>query len=169
MFIVKRLQKDIHLKEKPIVVNSVVVKHFIRSVERNIEENRKNSATDYFILFGFYFLIVKDIVCLRINESDHQTRLYLFDLTLFMGGVKHFTMYAMILTWSAASLIFQYFHLTRDKKLMKWVEILEYITGSKALVAFTRPLLSRDQQDVLKYSSKLMMRATRVVITLLSK
>ena len=169
MFVVKRFQKNIHLKEKPIVVNNVVLKHYIRSINRKVEQNRRNSAIDYFILFSFYFLIAKDIVCLRINENDHQLRLYLFDLTLFMGGVKHFTMYAMILAWTAASLLFKYFHLSRDKKLMQWVEILEYITGMKELNSFTHPLLTPEQEDVLKYCMKLAVQAGNIIVTFASK
>ena len=157
MSIIKYL---IRLQKKPIVVNNFLLNYYVRSVRRKVEQNHKNSVFDYIVFLGFYLTISVFVICLMIDSNNMKARLYLFDLTIIVEGLRHYTHYFLILTWTGASLMYKYFHLTRDNKLMKWVEIFEYMIGQKSLADFTKHLiLTSKQENLLKIFAKIMVNS----------
>ena len=168
MSIFSYLVKFIDRKDKPIVVNNVIANHCVGSVRGRINTNKKNLIINYILLLFFYFIISKEISCLFIEESDLKSRINVFDLTLFFGGVRVYTSYVMILAWSAASMLFKFIHLNNDKRLMKWIEIFEYINGRKTLSKITQIILTPAQEDMLKYCCQINVKCATITISLLS-
>ena len=115
---------------------------------------------------AFYVMITVLIMCLMIEENNMRYRLYLFDRTLIFGGLRQYTLYLLISGWTGGLFNYKYFHLNKENKLMKWVEIFEYINGSKALIDFTHPMLSPEQEDLVKFGSKVIAYLTFMVFPL---
>ena len=148
-------------------MNNVVVNHCISSVKRRIN-NGKNSVIDYILFLSFYHIVIKEIICLFIDDKDMTTRLNVFNLSLFFGGVQRYTSYVMILAWSGASMLFKFIHLTSDNRLMKWIEIFEYINSSKTLDKLTGVKLTPDKEDMLKYFCHINTKFVSITVLLLS-
>ena len=156
----------IRLQKKPIVVNNFLMNYYVRSVRRKVDGNDKNSVKEYLVLIAFYLTITVFIICLMIDENNLRGRLYLFDITLILGGLRQFTLYLLIFAWTGGSFIYKYFHLTKDSKVMEWIEIFDYFKGDKALADFTHPMLSPEQEDLVKFGSKVIAYLTFMVFPL---
>ena len=169
MIILRHLEKNIENKEKPIVVNNIVVNNYLSFVRMKTNNNQKNSFVNYLILLSFYFIIIIEITCVFIDEKDLKTRLYVFDLTLFFGGVRRYTSYVMILAWSGASMLFKSLHMTRNNRLMKWIEIFEYINGTKSLEIFNLPILRPADEKLLKYWFKINIKCATITMSIICK
>ena len=81
----------------------------------------------YILLNSFILMIVRELLCLF--SPDETTRLYLFDLSLFVGGIRQFTSMFMIFGLSFSVVLFKLLFLPRNEKYSKWTEIIAAVIG----------------------------------------
>ena len=166
MSIIKYL---IRLQKKPIVVNNFLLNYYVRSVRRKVDQNHKNSVFDYIVLFGFFLTITVFGICLKTDDNNMKARLYLFDITLMIGGLRQYTLYILILIWTFSSLQYKYFHLTRDNKMMKWLDVLDYIIGRKTLADLAHLEITEEQDNFFKFIAKISVNVSVTLFILIGK
>ena len=115
-----------------VKMNNILIDSYLRKINQKLFANKKPSIFEY-ILFSFYFIqIIHQFICLHVN--DHATRLYLFDLNLFIGGIRQYNSSLFIFGSIFGLFMFKYIHFSTDKRLMKWIEVLELIREENDLV-----------------------------------
>ena len=126
------------------IIGNILVNSFIRIGKRKICENQKPLLIEYLVFISFIMIIINQLVCLRL--TDPHIRLYLFDMTLFIGGIEQYNSYVIIILSFMALAIFTTFHITTDKRLIMWVNIYEMIRGT---AHFERhPLFIRNKEHL---------------------
>ena len=126
--------------DHPVIgVKNIVINTYLRQTVRKLYQNKKPSIWEYFQFYNYFLLIIKEIVCIYFFE-DKRLRLYLCDVTLFIGGVRQFNRIVIILGSVMSLYMFKVLHFTTDVRLMKWIELFQVINGTKdpALVVFTK-------------------------------
>ena len=127
--------------DHPVIgVKNIVIDTYLRQTVRKLYQNKKPSIWEYLLFYNYFVLVIKEIICIYLE--DKRLRLYLFDVTLFIGGVRQFNRIVNILGFVFALYLFKVLHFTTDVRLMKWIELFQVINGTKdpALVVFTRQL-----------------------------
>ena len=122
----------------------------MNSIKKQLN-NKKASISEWIRVFIYFVVIIREIVCL--NIYDKQSRLYLADITLFIGGIRLFNHYIFIIYFIFALVILKLFHFSRDKRLMSWIKLLEVFNGRldhRSLV-FTRNLDFNKIKSVTKF------------------
>ena len=125
-------------------------------------KNKKPSIGEYFVFFSYFVVIISEIVCLYLE--DKGTRLYLWDVALFIGGIRQYSAMVIIFAFIFAIFAFKYFHFTTDGRLMKWIELIEVINGTRnpKTVVFTKHL--GDLRKVISFARRFNFFFTYIVI-----
>ena len=116
-FIIKRLN----------IWSNIVIDSYLNQINRKHLNNKKSSITEWFLFSLFFVHIFKDILCIYL--SDQIIRLYLCDLTLFVGGVRQFYSYIFINGFVMVAVIFMYYQLSDPKQLKLIFKPLEVVRG----------------------------------------
>lgn len=111
----------------PFVVKNILVDTYLDHTNKKLNYNKKPLVIEYIIPMCYILQLIKTLVCLRLN--DIQLRLYLFDETLFLGGIRQYNTYGLIILCIFGLYMFKHLHLNFDKRQMKWIVMLEVIRG----------------------------------------
>ena len=95
---------------------------YLNYLDKKVEKG-KNGKTEYVILFLYLGLIVLTIVTFTID--DLETRLMLFDATIPLGSHRIYNTLTTLMSAIVGLVIFKYIHLTTDKNIMFWTEIVD--------------------------------------------
>ena len=112
-----------------IGVKNIVIDTYLRQTVRKLYQNKKPSLREYLLFCNYFLIIIKELICIHLE--DKRLRLYLFDVTLFIGGVRQFNSLFIILACVMAMVIFKSLHFTTEVRLMKWIELFQVINGTK--------------------------------------
>ena len=83
-----------------------------------------------YVLFFVYILAMINITLCYLWAHDVESRLMWFDFTLYIGGIRLYDTIILILGSILGASLFKYFHLTNDKSLFKWTDILRVFKGA---------------------------------------
>jgi hypothetical protein len=78
------------------IANSYFIKYYFNSLIKRLDGNKKLLITDYLIIYSYYILCLKYFMMLFI-EFDYETRLTLFNFSLFFGGIEKYGSFICIL------------------------------------------------------------------------
>ena len=120
-----------------IEVRYFLIDHYLDNLKRKLNYGRRTSLFELYLFLSYFVLIILTIVCLFVNDLD--IRLLLFDITLFIGGIRLYNSLLFILISMFGATMFMYLHFTNNHKLLKWTEPLEVFRGN--IVAERVPLL----------------------------
>ena len=151
-----------HFVEKNIFFN-----HYLNLINNNLNKSHKKSIFDYILFICFVLMIIKEIICLQV--IDRQTRIYLLDITLFLGGIRQYNAFVFILMWFCSLYSFKHIHLTKDKNLMQWVEVLEIINGTVNTNSITIIDISEQELKKFRMFASWMFNFSFVIIMTFSK
>ena len=90
-------------------------------------QHRSSKLIKYILFTSNILILVKECVCLMTN--DYQTRLYLYDLSLFLGGLRQFTNVFLILANFFSIKTFYNMYLRDDELKMKWLELIQVVVN----------------------------------------
>ena len=116
--------------DKPLIKN-ILVDTYMRHTNRKLHLKKKPSFIEYLAYYSFIMVIIDHIICL--NLSDPKLRLYLFDSTLFLGGIRQYNNFVIIITNFMAFCMFKLLYISPDKRLNVWIDIYEVIIGEDRL------------------------------------
>ena len=121
-------------------MRNLLIDNYLNEFNRKQLNNKKASISEWIRVFIYFAVIIREIVCLNIN--DKQSRLYLADITLFIGGIRQFNHYTFIIYFTFALVILKLFHFSSDKHLMSWIKLLEVFNGTldHRIAVFTKHL-----------------------------
>ena len=76
----------------------------------------------------YMFIAIKLFITVYFDLS-YETRIVLSDITVYMGGVRKYTNYAIFAAIFSALYFQKLFHFTTDRKLFVWIELFDMIRG----------------------------------------
>lgn len=104
---------------KMIINGKYVLKLYCKYVENNCH---KHILVKYFLFSTFFLMIIKEVKCML--SDNEMTRFYLFDLSIFVGGIRQYIGMAMLF-WSVFSAtLFKILFLPNNKSNLKWTQLL---------------------------------------------
>ena len=87
--------------------------------------NNKNTKYDYFVFYCYYLNLIKHLYCL--NEGI-DTRLLLYDATIFLGGLPQYNSIFLILFCSLSAMLYKLIYMSNPDEF-KWVQFWAAYTG----------------------------------------
>jgi hypothetical protein len=78
------------------IANSYFINYYFNSLNRRLDANKGLLIRDYLIMFSSFILSLKFFMMLFI-EFDYETRVILFDISLFFGGIEKFNIFICFL------------------------------------------------------------------------
>jgi hypothetical protein len=66
-------------------VNNYFIDKYLKYLKRKFENNERSHLKDYIIISIYLFNVIKNIIFL-FKEFDYETRIFLCDVSLFIGG-----------------------------------------------------------------------------------
>ena len=140
---------------KKLLFTNLIFDYYISLIEKHLVTSKPRSLTKYIILFSFVVLILKDIHCLRVDAHDMETRLRLFDVSLFLGGIRHYTIYMLLLAYLLTAHLFKTFHLNPDKSQFTWTQIMNYLRGSTILDQIVSVTITEEKDKMFKLVARI--------------
>ena len=133
-------------------VNDIRPKNYLLDIYMNYLDTKvekgKNGKTEYVILFFFIGLIVLTIVTFTID--DLETRIMLFDLTIPFGGNRIYNTLTTVIGAMLGLIIFKYYHVTTDKRIIFWTEIVNIYRQKYSHWTMPFKLLLNDLTNIFK-------------------
>jgi hypothetical protein len=111
-------------------VNSYFINYFLTSLNRRSHRNEKPFIKDYLVTL-FYYLGVIHYFLMLLIEFDYETRLILFDLSIFIGGIAKYNLVMSLLAAILGARLHESLYLTPLAN-SDWIKLIKF-TGSKAL------------------------------------
>ena len=113
------------------------------------------------LILNYLFLIIKEILCM--NTIDTTTRLYLFDIALFIGGVRQYNNFVNIIVYLLGLYLFAKLHTTRDESLMRWTQLFRVLRGECQPSTMTLFKFNMHKFDLFVRLSKLFYRISLII------
>jgi hypothetical protein len=104
------------------IANSYFINYYFNSLNKRMDGNKKLLITDYLIIYSYYILCLKYFMMLFI-EFDYETRLILFDLSLFMGGIQKYDLFVCILGFILGTKFYILLYSVSQRDLI-WIKLL---------------------------------------------
>ena len=120
---------------------------YLKYLDKKIEKG-KHDKTEYVIFLIYLGLIILTIVTLTIN--DLETRLMLFDITIPFGSHRIYNTILSVIFEIYGLALFKYIHLTTDKKIMFWTEIVDIYRQKYSRSTIPFKLLITDLPKIIK-------------------
>ena len=114
--------------DKPLIVGNILVDTYLRLINKKLFENKKPSLIEYLSYLSFIMVILNQMVCLR--TMNNQIRFWMMDPTLFIGGIRRYNNYVIIIVYFMALPIFKFFFISPDKSYIIWLEIIQFVRGN---------------------------------------
>jgi hypothetical protein len=77
-------------------VNNYFIDNYLNYLNRKLESYRKHYFIDYIIISIYLFNVFKNILLL-FKKFDYETRILVFDVSLFVGGVEKYNKLILLL------------------------------------------------------------------------
>ena len=132
---------------KHVLTKNYLLDYYLNNLDKKVEKG-KNSKSEYIILFLYLGLIVLTIVTFNIDNLE--TRLMLFDITIPLGSHRIYNTLAIVIAEMLGLVIFKYYHLTTDKNIMFWTEILDIFRQKYSRWTIPFKLMLNDLRKILK-------------------
>ena len=111
-----------------IFVKSFLIDFYLNKVNKRINLNEKPLIIDYLLFYNYIIGIIK-FICILYLKPNYETRLHLYDFTLFFGGIQEYNIYSTIFLLTFGLIMYQMIHLNTSKATMEWIELPELIAG----------------------------------------
>jgi hypothetical protein len=108
--------------------NSYFINYYFNSLIKRLDGNKKSLIRDYLIIISCYILCLKYFMVLFI-KFDYETRLILFDISLFIGGIEQYNTIIYILGSLLGAYLHQFLYLKASRDAL-WIKLL-YMSGEK--------------------------------------
>ena len=132
-----------------MILNFNVMNSYLNYLDKKLAKG-KNYLIEYVILFLFLGLITLTMVTFTIDNLE--TRLILFDISIAFGTNRIYNLILIIFTEILGLVVFKYFHLTTDKLLLFWIEIVNIFRGKYSRwTIFFRILLKGELVKIQKH------------------
>jgi hypothetical protein len=110
-------------------VNNYFIDNYLNYLNRKLESYRKHYFIDYIIISIYLFNVFKNILLL-FKKFDYETRILVFDVSLFVGGVEKYNKLILLLINIMGIRLNKILYFTESKKLLNWTQLFEMIRGS---------------------------------------
>jgi len=104
------------------IANSYFIKYYFNSLIKRLDGNKKLLITDNLIIYSYYILCLKYFMMLFI-EFDYETRLILFDISLFIGGIEKYNSFVCILGFLLGTNFHKLLYSVSQRDLI-WIKLL---------------------------------------------
>jgi hypothetical protein len=126
--------------------NSYIINYCFTSLNRRSHRNEKPFIKDYLITLFYYLSVIHYFLILFI-EFDYETRLILFDPSIFIGGIVKYNTFIAFLSAILGAHLHQIIYLAPLGNL-NWIKLIKF-AGSKVLPQ------GLNRRDVLVYEKYL--------------
>ncbi len=92
--------------------NSYFLNSYLTSLNRRLQRNERPFIKDYVITFSHYLIDALRFFVLLIIEFNYETRLILFDPSIFIGGIAKYNLFMIILAAILGARLHQFLYLT---------------------------------------------------------
>jgi hypothetical protein len=110
-------------------VNNYFIDNYLNQLRARLETVKNPNFKDYLFVFLYMFNILKYILLLSV-KFDYETRILLYDASLFLGGVEKYNKIIILLINVMGLSITKMFYFTQSKELMEWTQLFEMIRGN---------------------------------------
>jgi hypothetical protein len=110
-------------------VNNYLIDDYLNQLRKRLENVKNPNFKDYLFVFLYLFNVFKYILLLSV-KFDYETRILLYDMSLFLGGVEKYNKIIILLINVMGLSLSQLFYLTQSKELMDWTKLFEMIRGN---------------------------------------
>jgi hypothetical protein len=110
-------------------VNNYFIDDYLNQLRKRLENVENPNFKDYLFVFLYLLNVFKYILLLSV-EFDYETRILLYDMSLFLGGVEKYNKIIILLINVMGLSLSQLFYLTQSKELMDWTKLFEMIRGN---------------------------------------
>jgi hypothetical protein len=102
--------------------NSYFINYYFNSLNRRLYGNKRPLIRDYLIIISYYIFCLKHFMMLFI-EFDYETRLILFDGSIFIGGIEKYNTFILFLAYLLGAYLHKFLYLKSPKDLI-WIKLL---------------------------------------------
>jgi hypothetical protein len=97
---------------------------YLKDLNERINEERKPFLKDYIIVVIYLLNVIKYSVLL-LKDFDYETRVLLYDIPMFLGGVQKYNTIVFLLASLLGAYLHKMLYLTADnsKRLFVWTKI----------------------------------------------
>jgi len=112
-------------------LNPYFINRFLDSLNKrlDVKERPLTLVKEYSIML-LYFLITIKFFVMILFEFDYETRLILFDPTLFLGGIEKYNTFIFVWGSIFGTHLHKMLYLTTSKKLLFWTQLIHMVTDS---------------------------------------
>jgi len=117
-----------HIKKRD-KVNNYFIDLYLNASNKRVNINQKPFFIDYIIIMIYLFNLFKLCIPFMV-ELDFETRLIIYDLPMFFGGVEKYNTIVFVLTCIMGIYLHKMLFLITSKKLMVWTQLFEMTRGN---------------------------------------
>jgi hypothetical protein len=110
-------------------VNNYFVDNYLNQLRARLEAIRNPNFKDYLFVLIYLLNVFKYILLLSV-KFDYETRILLYDMSLFFGGVEKYNKIIILLINVLGLRLSIMFDFTQSKESMEWTQLFEMIRGN---------------------------------------
>ncbi len=110
-------------------VNNYFVDNYLNQLRARLEAIRNPNFKDYLFVLIYLLNVFKCILLLSV-KFDYETRILLYDMSLFLGGVEKYNKIIILLINVFGLRLSIMFDFTQSKESMEWTQLFEMIRGN---------------------------------------
>ena len=106
--------------------NNYLIDRYLDEIKRKINLKQKPNKYEYFVYYCYYLNVIKFLYC---YSCDYEMKLYLYDISYFMGGIHEFNCISFIFGCILGAIIDKYLHLNSAQSDFECIKVLLFILG----------------------------------------
>jgi hypothetical protein len=110
-------------------VNNYFIDNYLNQLRKRLENFKNPNFKDYLFVLLYLFNVFKYILLLSV-KFDYETRILLYDVSLFMDGIEKYNKIIILLINVFGLSLSKMFSFTQSKELMEWTQLFEMIRGN---------------------------------------
>ncbi len=110
-------------------VNNYFIDNYLNQLRKRLENVKNHNFNEYLFVLLYLFNVFKYILLLSV-KFDYETRILLYDASLFLGGVEKYNKIIILLINIVGLSLSKMFYFTHSKELMEWTQLFEMIRGN---------------------------------------
>jgi hypothetical protein len=110
-------------------VNNYFIDNYLNQLRKRLENVKNPNFKDNLFVLLYLLNVFKYILLLSV-KFDYETRILLYDISLFLGGVEKYNKIIILLINVLGLSLSKMFYLTQSKELMEWTQLFEMIRGN---------------------------------------
>jgi hypothetical protein len=110
-------------------VNNYFIDKYLNQLSKRLENDKNPNFKDYLFVLLYLFNVFKYILLLSV-KFDYETRILLYDVSLFMDGIEKYNKIFILLINVFGLSLSKMFSFTQSKELMEWTQLFEMIRGN---------------------------------------